>query len=531
MSGIVWDDGKSAGGVRWDAPQKEKPTELQALGRGIRQGGTLGFGDEIGGATQVAASKMPRLLQLLNKYAGTDFETKYLDQMNAGDVYRSARDAERRDDDAARDAHGGYMMAGELLGGALVPVPGGAAAKGAGYLAKVGRAAGQGALVGTAAGLGGGRSDLTRGEYGGAALEAGLGGLMGAGGGALAEGVVVPGVKWAAGKVAEVPNALRALAESRMYKAAGPMLKDFRLAGEDGARKIGRELIDSKVGRFGSNTRDIAKRLGPLQEEAGQAVGSSVGELDEALARMAGGDPASTGLSIRGQPRPRVGFSPSQIAKRLENEVASSYGTGDRNLADLVRREAEAIAKNNPEHMTFSQLEALKRSYEGKAKFDSATAKEIPETYQRIYDLLKGHSESGAKVVDPDLAQKFISAKAKYANIAPAANMAEDQALRVSANRFISPSDYITGAAEVAKNGLDYKALLTMGAHKLLRERGSSAAAITADALADALRSGTGKKIGGLVEQLALAAALRAPRSASYMASEELPPELHPTRK
>jgi len=159
--------------------------ELESGARGALQGATLGYADELHGLGGALADKL------------TGKEGSF------GDLYRATRDEHRRLDAAHKAAHPNYYGGGELMGAlATAPVvPGGVL----------------GSMVyGAGAGLGGSTADLTKGEYGRAALDTGIG----AGAGALAHGVA-SGFGWlgkkAAGKAAELEAGL---AESAANKAA-----------------------------------------------------------------------------------------------------------------------------------------------------------------------------------------------------------------------------------------------------------------------------------------------------------------------
>jgi hypothetical protein len=103
------------------APAPE-PSGIEAAARGLKQGATLGFGDELTGA----------------------IESLFSDK-----TYRQARDEARANDKAAQAAHPLLYGAGELGGGVATSfIPGLGIAKGAGALATAGKAALTGAISG-----------------------------------------------------------------------------------------------------------------------------------------------------------------------------------------------------------------------------------------------------------------------------------------------------------------------------------------------------------------------------------------------
>lgn len=119
---------------------RDKPGEAAALTRGLAQGVSLGFADEIAGAAENVATGKP---------------------------YTKGRDESRAAYNRAAALQPMYYAAG-LGGSALLPIPGGGGATVARSILKAG-------ALGGAAGLGASEADLTRGEYGKAAVDTGIG--------------------------------------------------------------------------------------------------------------------------------------------------------------------------------------------------------------------------------------------------------------------------------------------------------------------------------------------------------------------
>src|SRR5210317_304059 len=84
--------------TQFGAPQPE-PSRAEALGRGVRMGGSFGGADEMGAAFGAG----------LDYVTGTD--------RNFSQNYESLRDAYREEEAAAQEAHPGTYLAGELAGG------------------------------------------------------------------------------------------------------------------------------------------------------------------------------------------------------------------------------------------------------------------------------------------------------------------------------------------------------------------------------------------------------------------------------
>lgn len=210
------------------------PSRTESFVRGGGQGITLGAQEEAVGLDQALADRFP-WLRLASPTAwlaqatsgrplGELFEDVKAEQAkrDAGrgqsltDTYRQHRDVLRTENTAAEQAHPGYYLAGNIAGGALVPVPGGAAAKGTALGMRLLRAAGQGAALGAGYGLGNSTADLTQGQVGQAALDTGAGALLGGAAGAGTEAAIT-GVGKALGAVraraaAGIKDAIEAIA-------------------------------------------------------------------------------------------------------------------------------------------------------------------------------------------------------------------------------------------------------------------------------------------------------------------------------
>lgn len=150
-------------------PLAPRPSSrLESMYRGAKQGASLGFSDEIYGGAAALADAIRR--------GGLD---------HMGEGYRSARDASRGEDKVARDANPYTYDASSVGGGlaglaaAVASLPATAAAAATGV--------GGAAALGAASGLGSSKSDLTKGDVGGAAVDTAIGGALGYGFGKAGE--------------------------------------------------------------------------------------------------------------------------------------------------------------------------------------------------------------------------------------------------------------------------------------------------------------------------------------------------------
>jgi len=157
----------------------EKPSQLEAGARGLAQGATLGFGDELYGAGRGALEKM-----------SPSESTK---DMSLKDLYQMYRDSQRAKNKSAEQAYPKTYLAGNVVGG-IAPM----ALTGGSLPAAVG--------AGAAMGLGSSEADLTQGDIGGAAKDTAIGAGLGLAGGMAGKGLEAVGqkvLKPMAGKLAE----------------------------------------------------------------------------------------------------------------------------------------------------------------------------------------------------------------------------------------------------------------------------------------------------------------------------------------
>ncbi len=238
-----------------------EPGRAEALGRGALQGVTLGFSDEIAGAI------------------GSLFSDK---------SYSQIRDESRQANEAAKQAHGGYYLGGELGGGvASAFIPGLNVAKGA----SVAAAAGKMALVGGASGLGSSSADLTKGDFAHAAIDTAKAAIAGAviGGGAQKLGHIVAGA----------PEAEKAGIIKGIVAGEGkftPATKTSRMLIDENKSNVLRAATEkfvpegeSKAMRLADIVSAPAKEVLPAIEERLNQVGSQLDQHYAVVDQVTGG--------------------------------------------------------------------------------------------------------------------------------------------------------------------------------------------------------------------------------------------------
>ena len=189
--------------IKHRAPE-EDTSKLESLLRGVQQGVTFGFGDEI----------------------NAGLESAFTDK-----TYDQAREESRANFEKASSDNPLTTLLGNLAGGIAVPIPGAAGAS-LGRMALIG--AGGGAL----AGLGASEADLTKGEIGQAGEDilegAAIGGALGVGVGALSKGVGAASRAW------KDTDSAKSLGKMFQYARAD---KDFNTAAN--LEKTSKDLVSA----------------------------------------------------------------------------------------------------------------------------------------------------------------------------------------------------------------------------------------------------------------------------------------------
>jgi hypothetical protein len=158
-------------------PGSPKPGKIEALGRGLFQGVTLGGGEEL----TAAMESQPALPESMRNMPGLPMGVMDADFLEPVQTYQQARDESRAANRAAKEAHPWTYGAGEFGGAAataLIP--------GLGAAGSLGKAAGTAGALGAASGFGGSEAE----DLGGLAFDTGLGAAVGAGIGSAGYGLM-----------------------------------------------------------------------------------------------------------------------------------------------------------------------------------------------------------------------------------------------------------------------------------------------------------------------------------------------------
>lgn len=425
--------------ARVDAP----PSEGEAFLRGAGSGALFGLNHQINGFTQA----------LMAKAMG--------DKGGFGDLYRRNRDTLTQEDEAAQNAHAGYYLGGNLFGGlatsgagaGLTRLGAAIAPRAATSLASLLNAQrfvgpmskGQmlvrnmrnGALVGTGlgglAGIGASRGDLTQGEVGQVAEDAGIGSLFGAGIGGAAPAVVsglgsvasgaADAMSWLGGKVA---NGAGWLKVNSLHPV--PTLGEDMAALPGGKIGVGKTLLQKGLGGL---TKDSTA------EQIAAALRESSGNIDRSAAS----------LDAMGAKPPDLGRAVTKAAWRdaaplMERPL--TRGTGEK-LGNVLS-EYDALYSEQPS----SFLESLKFRRE----LDDAIYKndafgaspELSDFGKALRPLRSDVNQSfldSAEAASPELADQFRAANLETRQLGMASRAADRVAGRGTSSHVIGLKDLV----------------------------------------------------------------------------------------
>lgn len=238
--------------------------DLDAVGRGVAEGASMGFVDEIAGA--LAASMTPERRAGLGRLMAPEGQEDRYAEAAARVGYEDVRDTARRQQRegmarAPGDALAG-MVVGSLATGRVLPLP-----PAAGVAERLGRAAGGG----TIAGVGMSEADTAQGVAEDAAISGGLG---------LGLGVAGEGVRRLVGSVDDAVAARRL---ARLRQAGIRTVPQRRAVagrgGEEALQRAAADLEDAGVfdtpGILPGSTDEVAERIAQMQDEAGASLGAA----------------------------------------------------------------------------------------------------------------------------------------------------------------------------------------------------------------------------------------------------------------
>lgn len=362
---------------------------------------------------------------------------------------------------------------GALAGGLAMPVTGVAGA----------------AAMGAAAAHGYSDRDLDEPNFGDLALGAALGG----------------GATYLGQKLTKLPETLKKAGERRAFKAAvGNQQAIYDNTSDVMKNKIGRTLLDKGVVGFGDKASGIAAKADSARRAAGGAIGDVISEVDELYPKSFDGKlisdkllefateidaPVNRGavntILEQADEFANMGSMDLREAQRIKNLY--KYDPRDPAKLPISKEFANRVKQAIGEQMDETVARLAKDNAADVGHFSEEIMTGTGRPMTRTSDVFLKTAESADESM-PGWFEKFRGAKDDYGQLKQAADAAKKLANRQEKNRTLSLTDYIVGGAGFGLGGGNP---VTAGAmavgNKVMRERGSSAAAVGLDKLSDIL--------------------------------------------
>jgi hypothetical protein len=455
------------------------PSKLESFGRGYGQTGSLGFGDEIGGAGEAIAGGVQSLLTGSNNFG----DQGHLEGIaKIIDNYRRARDTNREQNDAAQNANPGTFLAGKLVGSAVPAlVTGGESILGQ---------AGANAAISGANAIGESKSSdpLTLAKEGVEAASIGglAGGAIGAAGKVI-DPLVGAGIRAVGAKASD-------LGEKFAVGALGNQAKIIRKLRQTGQlNPLGRELLDSGVVTPNASFENILERLSANKAD----VGKSIGNIDERVQKFIADNPEeglqATGSGLSNAIRDHVITPMSRESGRVADSEA---------LDNYLTKEFQNVYHDQP--VSPAQLRDFKGKVREKVNYygnpinqDTGRQASFNQLSQSIEDKINQTVDAVDDAGLSGIKDEYDQVMKKYGLLAEGKNLIQDRLDKIQKNRFLSPTDYLAGsvgtAVGYAQDHDPVSAALKGGAfalgNKAFRYRGNQVSATLMDKVGQVLQA------------------------------------------
>lgn len=423
----------------------DQPVGMTESGlRGLAQGGSLGFADEITGA---------------------------LESLFSDKTYEQARDESRANYAKAKESNPSTYLAGEVGGGiGTAFIPGLNIVKGASLAKTAGQAALQGGLMGA------GYSEAD--NIGAMAIDAGkgaaLGGTLGAGVGATAK-LLSPHIERA---VQGISSGSGDMAERFAARALGAERGTIKKLGIDKVKGAGRQALDEGVLSPLASTDDLIARNTAVKSSGGKMMGEAYDAID------------SAGAST---------FNPTDVANKVDDELGGFYRSPiNRGETNQLENTLEAIRMRGDGNIPLREAQVLKQELGKVANWKNnlpPTDKEkmAREAYGIVSSQIDDAVAGGAEVIESaGLSETLKRGKELYGNASTAEQLLQNKQAREQGNKILGLTDWgvlgTGGVGAAVTGGASIPATLgLMGVKKGLERFGSQNAALGLDKISKTL--------------------------------------------
>lgn len=298
-----------------------------------------------------------------------------------------------------------------------------------------------------------------------------------------------------------VASSLQNIAETKAFKAAGAMIKDYRKANNVSEEKIndlGRTMLDNGLVQVGDSVKSIAQKAQELKSTTGQQIGDIYKKVAEELTAPESRIPAEQIAHIQ-----QLGFHPEEQAENMKAIISQSFKgrPGSTQAINKAHQVIDEIALNGNNVLP---QDALKIKGEIDTMINwSKKAADLPMDQEAlkmvrnyIQDKLNNQVDALASVMPSKSSSELLRLNRLYGDVSEVANMARDRFLRESGNRMFGLTDYefggvgaLAGLGHGGAVGPIVGGMAAGLANKAARTFGNAAMASTANNLSQGLQS------------------------------------------
>lgn len=261
----------------------------------------------------------------------------------------------------------------------------------------------------------------------------------------------------AASKIPDAAEALNNLAETKAFKAAGAMLKDFRKAAATGqVQDTGRFILDNGLLKAGDTVADVAEKASALKDSVGEQLGKGYDAASQILPKL--GPEAVERVSA-------AGFNPvrdkAEILKAAKEELGYSFRAKGA-LSQISDYLDELAEKHGDKTLNVRDTNSIKTALDKTAinwERNPLTRDPDAETALKTFRGYLGNKVSnqvqtiGEAIGNPEAAKNLADLNSKYGMASKVARIANDRVNRDAANQMLSLTDKIAASGAAAAKG------------------------------------------------------------------------------
>lgn len=436
-----WKSRATAVGAEEESKSEGSPTEafLEHYGNMF----TLGYAPQIKAAIEPAVDKVVGLL------TGVDMPKRsYVERRDAN--IKRLQEVEEESPNAA--------MAGKItgaVGSAAIPIPGLSASKG--FLSALGKGAALGAATSAAVNPGdtpGVVNPIQLEERAGNAVRgAGIGAITGGTAHGLSKGLKA---------MADSPRLAREYGNTKAFKGAGAVLKDFRTADVKGqVQDIGEFMLDRGIIKAGDTFEDVARKASELNAESGGRLGTIYRDATSKFR-----DPNFTSKLGAGDREALVssGFNPVRDKNAILQAATEALGDQEgakraiTRLTDYIDELGTKYGDNVLDPKKANEIKGAMDKTINYSRNPLAKEPEVETAFHSARGLVSKKIDQdidtlGRIAGDPKALEALKAANRDYGFSKQVMNIADDRVSRENANRMFGLTDTIVGTGAGAVGG------------------------------------------------------------------------------